>query len=343
MAQIKLTPDQLMSQAASMNSLASEYDALFKNVNNIMKNVNGSWSSNLARNFSGKINSAQRSFSNVVNMLEHGASAASTSAETMGRVDAALAKNMGAAGSGFAGGKGRSAGGGGKGAFGSGEGGFRGSDAKKAAEEYKAGGGGRSAGGGGKGAAGAESGSRAGSVHADSWKNTKNTWKYLEKKWGEMDSNSRSVIEEATPSEVKDALKITGDIIKGEAGWKDLAYAGKKIAPYPYSGIIKSCESIVTGKGTLGELVDGVQFYDNKAAEAFGRGDYAGGLKNLGLSAGTGLFTVGYGSIDVLSFGASENITKASSALMNKDIGKFMKASEGALKSFTKLFTDFPG
>ena len=90
--EIKITPELLNNQAILLSSLQEEYESLFSSVSSDLNRMNGNWSSLLANNFSGKINSAQKSFSNVVSMLEAGAKAATESANTMQSVDQALAK-----------------------------------------------------------------------------------------------------------------------------------------------------------------------------------------------------------------------------------------------------------
>lgn len=76
MAEIKLTPEELTAQSMEMSSLQSEYENLFHQVTNALNGINDSWSENLASNFSGKIQSAQKTFSSVANMLLNGSSAA---------------------------------------------------------------------------------------------------------------------------------------------------------------------------------------------------------------------------------------------------------------------------
>ncbi len=89
---IKITPEQLKEQAAQLTSLKEGYDNLFSNVSSDLNGLNGHWSNFLANNFLGKITSAQKSFSNVSNMLESGASAALQSAQSYADLDAVLAK-----------------------------------------------------------------------------------------------------------------------------------------------------------------------------------------------------------------------------------------------------------
>lgn len=59
-----------------MTSLMNEYDELFKMVSQACEGVNSSWSENLAKNFSGKIQAAQKSFMSISNMFGNGALAA---------------------------------------------------------------------------------------------------------------------------------------------------------------------------------------------------------------------------------------------------------------------------
>lgn len=95
MALIKLDSAELRNQASEMTALGSEYEQLFSNVSSILNDVNNNWSPNLANNFSGKISSAQKGFSNVVEMLKFGAEAANTSAESFSNIDVEISKVMG--------------------------------------------------------------------------------------------------------------------------------------------------------------------------------------------------------------------------------------------------------
>lgn len=92
MALIKLDAAELRNQASEMTALGSEYEHLFSNVSSILHDVNNNWSPNLSNNFSGKISSAQKSFSNVVDMLKFGADAANSSAESFVSIDDTLAQ-----------------------------------------------------------------------------------------------------------------------------------------------------------------------------------------------------------------------------------------------------------
>lgn len=94
MDKIKLTPSELLQQAGEMDALEKEYDALSSRVDSVLKQVNNNWSKNLSRNFSGKISSAQRSFSTVVDSLKQGATIAKTSARSFEEIDSLLAKGI---------------------------------------------------------------------------------------------------------------------------------------------------------------------------------------------------------------------------------------------------------
>lgn len=76
MADIKYTPSELLAQSAELSALQSEFDTLFSKTTSALNGMNESWSENLARNFSGKITTAQKSFSSILNMLTNGAAAA---------------------------------------------------------------------------------------------------------------------------------------------------------------------------------------------------------------------------------------------------------------------------
>lgn len=91
---IQLTPSELQSQANEMKSLQAEYVSLFGGVTGELNKVNTNWSPNLANNFSGKITSAQKSFTQVTQMLMDGAEVADTCAVTFESVDSQLSKKM---------------------------------------------------------------------------------------------------------------------------------------------------------------------------------------------------------------------------------------------------------
>lgn len=76
MANIKLTPEELLAQGTQLSSLQTEFESVFSQVTNSLNGLNDSWSEALAGNFAGKITAAQKTFSSVANMLTNGASAA---------------------------------------------------------------------------------------------------------------------------------------------------------------------------------------------------------------------------------------------------------------------------
>lgn len=92
---IKLTPGELLTQAAEMTTLQESFSTLFSSVAQELNKVNTNWSPNLSNNFQGKINSAQQSFSQITQELMNGAKVANTCATTFESVDSALAKLYG--------------------------------------------------------------------------------------------------------------------------------------------------------------------------------------------------------------------------------------------------------
>lgn len=91
-AKILLTPDELKAQAAEMDALRAEYESLFANVSGELRKANGNWSTNMAGNFAGKINSATKSFRNINDLLENGANAAKSCAVSFESIDSELSK-----------------------------------------------------------------------------------------------------------------------------------------------------------------------------------------------------------------------------------------------------------
>ena len=89
---IQLTPAELLAQSAEMLALEQEFASLFQKTENLLGQVNSDWSANLANNFAGKITSAQKACTSIVNMLDGGAKIAETSANTMDSVDQLLKK-----------------------------------------------------------------------------------------------------------------------------------------------------------------------------------------------------------------------------------------------------------
>ena len=91
MANIKLTPEELLAQSTEMASIQAEFTALFSQVTSSLNNLNNNWSEALAGNFSGKITAVQKSFSSVADMMANGAAAARVGANTFAEPGAVLA------------------------------------------------------------------------------------------------------------------------------------------------------------------------------------------------------------------------------------------------------------
>lgn len=94
-SKIILDPETLLAQAGEMQNLTAEYEALFSKVTGTLNDTNNNWSELLARNFTGKISSAQQSFTSITDLLASGAAAAKNSATTLQSVDQSLFKVFG--------------------------------------------------------------------------------------------------------------------------------------------------------------------------------------------------------------------------------------------------------
>ena len=99
MADQQLDPELLAQQSQQMLSLKSEYESLLSSIVSDLNGINSSWSELLANNFSGKIQSAQQSFSGVLNMLHNGSAAASLASTRFSEMDQVLAQSISGAGS----------------------------------------------------------------------------------------------------------------------------------------------------------------------------------------------------------------------------------------------------
>lgn len=84
---IALTPEILKGQAGEMKTLMGEYQSLFSSITGTLKNTNNNWSPNLANNFAGKIESTQKGFNNIINVLDYGQKNALASAEGFENLD----------------------------------------------------------------------------------------------------------------------------------------------------------------------------------------------------------------------------------------------------------------
>jgi uncharacterized protein YukE len=99
MANIKLTPEELLAQSTEMSSIQTEFQTLFTQVTSCLNNLNDSWSETLSGNFTGKISLVQKSFSSVADMLENGVTAARVGANTFSEPGSVLSLICGGAGS----------------------------------------------------------------------------------------------------------------------------------------------------------------------------------------------------------------------------------------------------
>ena len=95
-SKISLTPETLLAQGTEMENLTSEFESLFSQITNTLNDTNSNWSENLARNFSGKIGSAQQSFRAITEFLKSGSQAARNSAQTFSSIDVSLSNAMSA-------------------------------------------------------------------------------------------------------------------------------------------------------------------------------------------------------------------------------------------------------
>ncbi len=82
MTEILVTPEQLAAQSVEMAGIKNEFDGLQAQLSNALVRMNEAWSPNMSNNFSSKIQSAQKSFMSVLNMLDNGSSAARIGAST---------------------------------------------------------------------------------------------------------------------------------------------------------------------------------------------------------------------------------------------------------------------
>ena len=98
---IVLNAAELMTQSESMKTLKDEYDAMFTKVTSILNEMNDGWSENLANNFVGKISTAQKGFSKIVEMLMCGQTVAKEAATSFEDVNAVMARQISGAFSGL--------------------------------------------------------------------------------------------------------------------------------------------------------------------------------------------------------------------------------------------------
>lgn len=272
---IKLDPALLNAQSQEMYALAAEYDTLFKNVTATLKNMDESWSDVLSANFTGKILTAQKSFSDVTELLSQGAIAAITASITMEDVDKTLAGILGGGtnpgGSNPGGGVSNPTGG--DGAFG----------------------------GGGSG------GGRGGSLWqqvkvnlADSWDKAGNVMKYLEEQYNKLPKGIKKgadkIISGVLGGSGKAALQITTDILNGDLGWDTLETAlGAIGTETPVISAVVNTGKTVLENGTMQLLRESSRNHAYQAGVALREGDIGGCISNLTTSLAEDVAQFGYG------------------------------------------------
>lgn len=76
---IRVTPESLMAQSQQLATAQTDFESLFSSLTNVLSNLNNEWSAVIARNFAGKIESAQKACSGIVEMMGNGSNAAKLS------------------------------------------------------------------------------------------------------------------------------------------------------------------------------------------------------------------------------------------------------------------------
>lgn len=260
MATIKLDPALLTSQSQQMNALAGEYQNLFSSVVATLKSMDDCWSEVLSANFSGKITTAQNSFSNVTELLQQGAQAAQLAATTFGDVDAALANVMNGNGGGSSGGGDSSS---------SSEG--KGSIWQQIKDFFK-----------------------------DSWDKAGNAFKYLEELYGKLPEGVRNAIDKLIYATMggsgKAAIQVTTDILTGDLGWDTLktALTAMGTDSTEISVIVNGVKALF-GNETVLALRESCNAYMDASIQAFVSGDIIGGFENLASGFGAHVSAIGYG------------------------------------------------
>ena len=80
MADIIITPEELLAQAAQMTSVQTSLENVFSQLDNVLEVMNSCWSAVISQNFVGKIQNAQKVCSKIVEMFGNGADSAKMSA-----------------------------------------------------------------------------------------------------------------------------------------------------------------------------------------------------------------------------------------------------------------------
>lgn len=319
MANIKLTPEELLSQGEMMENLRNEYEQLFSGVSNILEQTNENWSENLAHNFSGKIASAQKSFSGIVDMLQFGADAAKNSATSFQSIDESLSGKM---------------------------------SAEDKAKGYTAGGGGHSAAGGGGGAKGGGGGmgSRGGGGFRGGDESTADRLRKIQEKYENLPDWLKEKMAGVIGRDEKEidlVLHVSSDLANGEISAETYKLGIDMLIKdnIKAKALKKAADIVVNRKGTTGQLMDISDHYGRLAVEAGRRGDWGEAFLNLGKQNLTGLGGILWGTGEVmgsLMAGAFETPVKAFQTIAGglgysgaaETIGNIGKGIESVLSIF---------
>ena len=269
MARIQITPSELLAQSTEMENLKRQYETLFQQVNNILKNVNENWSPNLANNFAGKITAAQSCFSKIAEMLGTGAELTKGSAESFASIDKQLAAKFFNEKSSTAGGGGAASSGGGN--FGGGSGGGRFTDSATDTGDYLT-----------------DSRNSAGKAleQIEEWRNT-DAGKGAEFFY---DLFGKTIGDNGTFGTAKSAWDITTDIITGDVGW-DTAEAAVDVLDTTSIGVFGNTVEYVH------ENIDTLNGINDRMMKELMEGDLLG----FAAATGEGFLMIGKGVVDVIA------------------------------------------
>lgn len=284
MADIKYTPSELLAQSAEMTALQSEYDALFVKTTNALNGLNESWSANLSKNFSGKIQSAQKSFSSILNMLTNGSMAAKlgatshspTSIETflksldaMDKPDAAGLDQM-----------------------------FSNLTDEDKQRLYDA---------------------LPSEVKA-AIKTSQDVDKWLSKNYESIPEPVRKVIEEKLPSQIKDPLAVAHEVISGEADFSTVGKAVTIGTGDPLMGNVVTSVMESTYNSKLDKFHDQAELSEEKAYNSFKSGDVGSGILYTLEAMGHETRAEGYALIDTYT-NMVGNVMKATDLPVIRELG----------------------
>lgn len=324
MANIKLDPALLTSQSQQMNALAGEYQNLFSSVVATLKSMDDCWSEVLSANFSGKITTAQNSFSNVTELLQQGAQAAQLAATTFGDVDAALANVMNGNGGGSSGG----------------------GDSASSSENN------------------GSIWQQLKDYFKDSWNKAGNVFKYLEELYGKLPEGARKAIDKLIYATMggsgKAAIQITTDILTGDLSWDTLKTALTAMGTDSTEiSVIMNGVKVIFENETLKTLWGSANNHFSEAGAAFANGDIGGYIENLASALGDNVAYAGYYIAEVTTevaadliqgtvgrvasgiSGVTDMIGEELSAIGCETIGNAISSVGGAVSTVADKFVGF--